>query len=119
MQIRESFTTYCKYTNISCCATDGGYASKANAGYAEKKGIKNIVFNKIAGSLKNIVSSKNIETRLKKWRSGVEAVISNFKRGYNMFRCKWKGEAHFNQKVLWSTIAYNIRVMTAVIVAKL
>jgi len=88
MQIRESFTTYCKYTNISCSATDCGYASKANAGYAEKKGIKNIVFNKIAGSLKNIVSSKNIETRLKKWRSGVEAVIFNFKRGYNMFRCK-------------------------------
>jgi len=84
-------------------ATDGGYASKANAAYAETKGIKNIVFNKIVGSLKNIVSSKNIETRLKKWRSGIEAVISNFKRGYNMFRCNWKGEAHFNQKVLWST----------------
>jgi IS5 family transposase len=100
-------------------ATDGGYASKANAEYAEKKGIKNIVFNKIVGSLKNIVSSKNIETRLKKWRSGIEAVISNFKRGYNMFRCNWKGEAHFNQKVSWSTIAYNIRVMTAAIVAKL
>jgi len=100
-------------------ATDGGYASKANVEYAEKKGIKNIVFNKIVGSLKNIVSSKNIETRLKKWRSGIEAVISNFKRGYNMFRCNWKGEAHFNQKVLWSTIAYNIRVMTAAVVAKL
>jgi IS5 family transposase len=99
--------------------TDGGYASKANAEYAETKGIKNIVFNKIVGSLKNIVSSKNIETRLKKWRSGIEAVISNFKRGYNMFRCNWKGEAHFNQKVLWSTIAYNIRVMTAAVVAKL
>ena len=84
-------------------ATDGGYASKANAAYAETKGIINIVFNKIVGSLKNIVSSKNIETRLKKWRSGIEAVISNFKRGYNMFRCNWKGEAHFNQKVLWST----------------
>jgi len=100
-------------------ATDGGYASKANAGYAEKKGIKNTVFNKTAGCLKNIVSSKNIETRLKKWRVGIEAVISNFKRGYNMFRCNWKGEAHFNQKVLWSTIAYNIRVMTAAVVAKL
>ena len=100
-------------------ATDGGYASKANTEYAQTKGIKNIVFKKIVGSLKNIISSKNIETRLKKWRSGIEAVISNFKRGYNMFRCNWKGEAHFNQKVLWSTIAYNIRVMTAAVVAKL
>ena len=43
------------------------------------KGIVNIVFNKIVGSLKNVVSSKNMETRLKKWRSGIEAVISNLK----------------------------------------
>ena len=95
--------------------TDGGYASKLNSEYAQGKGIVNIVFNKIVGSLKNIASSKNMETRLKKWRSGIEAVISNFKRGYKMFRCNWKGESHFNQKVLWSTIAYNIRVMTAAV----
>ena len=99
--------------------TDGSYASKLNAEYAQSKGIVNIVFNKIKGSLKNIASSKNIETRLKKWRSGIEAVISNFKRGYNMFRCNWKGEAHFKQKVLWSTIAYNIRVMTAAVLEQL
>ena len=43
-------------------ATDGGYASKANAEYAQEKGIVNIVFNKIVGSLKNITSSKNMET---------------------------------------------------------
>ena len=99
--------------------TDGSYASKLNAEYAQSKGIVNIVFNKITSGLKNIVSSKNIETRLKKWRSGIEAVISNFKRGYNMFRCNWKGEAHFKQKVLWSTIAYNIRVMTAAVLERL
>ena len=98
--------------------TDGGYASKLNSEYAQGKGIVNIVFNKIVGSLKNIASSKNMETRLKKWRSGIEAVISNFKRGYNMFRCNWKGEPHFRQKVLWSTIAYNIRVMTAAILTQ-
>lgn len=96
--------------------TDGGYASLANAQHAQSKGIRNIVFNKIVGSLKNIVSSKNMETRLKKWRSGIEAVISNFKRGFNMFVCNWKGEAHFKQKILWSAIAYNIRVMTAAMV---
>ena len=100
-------------------STDGGYASKLNAEYAQSKGIVNIVFNKIVGSLKNITSSKNMETRLKKWRSGIEAVISNLKRGYNMFRCNWKGEPHFRQKVLWSVIAYNIRVMTAIVLTQL
>lgn len=100
-------------------ATDGGFASLANSEYAAEKGIVNIVFNKIVGSLKNIVSSKNIETRLKKWRSGIEANISNFKRGFNIRCCNWKGEAHFKAKVLWSTIAYNIRVMTAAILQRL
>jgi IS5 family transposase len=94
-------------------ATDGGYASKANAEYAQEKGFINIVFNKIVGSLKNIVSSKNMETRLKKWRSGMEANISNLIRGFNLTRCNWKGLEHFKSKVMWSVIAYNIRVMTS------
>jgi len=100
-------------------SNDGGYASKANNKYAEKIGIKNVVFNKVVGSLKNMVSSKNIETRLKKWRSGMEAVISNLKRGFNLRRVNWKGFEHFKSKVLWSVIAYNIRVMTGHILAAL
>lgn len=95
------------------CATDGGYASLVNHNHAKKEGITNIVFNKIVGSLKNISTSKNIETSLKKWRSGMEAVISNIKRGFNLRRCSWKGWEHFESKVLWSVLAYNIRVMTA------
>ena len=93
--------------------TDGGYASKANAAYAEKQGIVNIVFNKVVGSLQNQVSSLHIGTRLKKWRSGIEANISNLKRGFSLFRCNWKGWTHFQAKVLWSVIGYNIRAMTA------
>jgi transposase, IS5 family len=100
-------------------ATDGGFASKANADYAKEKGIVNIVFNKIVGSLKNIVSSKNMETRLKKWRSGIEANISNLLRGFNLTRCNWKGLEHFKSKVLWSVIAYNTRVMAAALLAQL
>lgn len=100
-------------------ATDGGYASKPNSEYAQSKGIINIVFNKIVGSLKNIVSSKNMETRLKKWRSGIEANISNLIRGFNLTRCKWKGLEHFKSKVLWSVIAYNVRVMAAAIILQI
>ena len=99
--------------------TDGGYASKENAAYAEKEGIVNIVFNKVVGSLQNKVSSLNLETRLKKWRSGIEANISNIKRGFKLFRCSWKGWEHFQAKVLWSVIAYNIRVMTAALVGQI
>jgi IS5 family transposase len=97
--------------------TDGGYASTENLNYAQSSGVANVVFNKIVGSLRNLTSSKNMETRLKKWRSGMEAVISNYKRKFEMFRCTWKGKSHFRQKVLWSAIAYNIRVMTASVIA--
>lgn len=97
-------------------STDGGYASLTNQLHAAENGVINIVFNKIVGSLQNISSSKNMETRLKKWRSGAEAIISNIKRGFNLGRCSWKGWQNFVSKVLWSVIAYNIRVMTAHIV---
>lgn len=98
--------------------TDGGYASLSNQQLAIKKGIVNIVFNKIVGSLRNLTSSKSMETRLKKWRGGIEAVISNFKRGFDMFRCEWKTRPHFNAKIYWSAIAYNIRVMTGLLIGK-
>lgn len=100
-------------------ATDGGYASKLNQEFAKEKGIVNIVFNKVVGSLQNVCSSKNIETILKKWRSGMEAVISNYKRGFDMRVCNWKGWEHFQAKVLWSAIAYNIRVMTAIVLCRI
>ena len=100
-------------------SADGGYASLSNIQYAQNKGITNIVFNKIKGSMQNICNSKHIETSLKKWRSGIEAVISNLKRGFNLRICNWKGWEHFQAKVLWSVIAYNFRVMTALVLQKL
>ena len=99
--------------------TDGGYATLLNLNYAHKIGIVNIVFNKVVGCMQNIVSSLNMETRLKKWRSAMEAIISNIKRGFNIFTCNWKGWEHFQAKVLWSVLAYNFRVMTELIMVKL
>jgi len=99
--------------------TDGGYASLDNQRLAQNAGIVNIVFNKIVGSLKNLTSSVNMETRLKKWRSGIEAVISNLKRGFDIFRCDWKSRARFDAKVYWSVLAYNIRVMTNLLIGKM
>ena len=100
-------------------ATDGGYASLDNLKYAQKAGIVNIVFNKVVGSMQNIASSLNMVTRLKKWRSAMEAIISNIKRGFNIFMCNWKGWEHFQSKVLWSVLAYNFRVMTGQIISRI
>ncbi len=92
-------------------AGDGAYASIANRDYAHSKNIKNIVFNKIRGTLQNIASSKNMETRLKKWRAGMEAVISNFKRGLKAGVCNWKGWEAFQKFVLWNMLTFNLRVI--------
>ncbi len=93
-------------------STDGGYASKENSDYCKSKGLVNIVFNKVVGSLQNIATSLKMETILKKWRSGIEGVISNLKRGFDLRVCAWKGFAHFKAKVMWSVLAYNFRVLT-------
>lgn len=100
-------------------AADGGFASLSNLEYAKKKGIVNIVFNKVKGSMQNVCNSKHLETKLKKWRSGIEAVISNLKRGFNLRVCNWEGWEHFRAKVLWSVIAYNFRVMTTLVLQRL
>jgi len=92
---------------------DGGFASVANIEYSIQEGILNVVFNKIRGCLQNVASNKWVENKLKRWRSGMEAIISNLKRGFHIRRCNWKGFAHYRQKVLWSVIGYNLRVMTA------
>jgi len=94
---------------------DGCFSGKANIEYSQKAGIINIVFNKIRGSMQNITNSKWIENKLKRWRSGIEAIISNLKRGFQIRRCTWKGIAHYGQKVFWSVIGYNLRVMTGAI----
>ena len=98
---------------------DGGFASLANLEYAKITGIVNIVFNKVVGKMQNVVTSLNMETRLKKWRSSSEAVISNLKRGFNIRICNWKGWVHFQAKVLWSVMAYNIRVITSLIAQRM
>lgn len=100
-------------------AVDGGFASKANIEHSINRGLVNVVFNKVVGSMKNVVSSSNMETRLKKWRSGIEANISNLKRGFKIHRCNWKGWINFQSKVLWSVLAYNIRVMSNILINKL
>lgn len=100
-------------------SADGGFASLENSEYCKSRGLTNIVFNKITKSLKNIATSLNMETRLKKWRSGIEANISNLKRGFDLRVCTWKGFKHFKAKVLWSALAYNIRVLTNMVLSRI
>ncbi len=99
--------------------TDGGYASLDNLRQAQARGVRNIVFSKTKGALRNCTTSKKMETMLKKWRSGMEAVISNFKRGLNADVCTWEGWNGFKRFVLWNAITFNLRVIARSIVSQL
>jgi IS5 family transposase len=99
--------------------TDGGYATLANMEWSVKEGIVNVVFNKIVWSLKNVAASVRLEKKLKRWRAGMEAIISNLKRGFNIRRCLWRSWERFKQKVLWSVIGFNIRVFTGALLVKM
>lgn len=100
-------------------ASDGGFASTDNKDYALSKNIKNVVFNKVRGSLQNVASSKKMETMLKKWRAGIEAVISNFKRGLNARTCTWKGWDAFQKFVLWNVITFNLRIIARFVIKQM
>jgi len=79
--------------------TDGGYASLKNQEIAKGKALS-ISCSTRSSLIENITTSLNMETRLKKWRSGIEAVISNVKRGFKLFRCDWKGKDILMQGVM-------------------
>ena len=100
-------------------ATDGGYASLHTLQQAQARGVRNIVFSKPKGALRNCTTSKKLETMLKKWRAGMEAGISNFKRGLKAGVCPWEGWNDFKRFVLGNAITFNLRVIARVIVLQL
>lgn len=90
---------------------DGGQAHTATLKDLLDLGVENVVFGKTRGTLQNTASSKHMETRLKRWRSGIEAVISNFKRGLRADRCTWKGWDGFQRFVLLNVAVFNLKII--------
>jgi hypothetical protein len=76
------------------------------------KTIYNYVFFHMKGELKK-PALKDLRLRGKKRKAG----NAKEKRGFNTGRCTWKGWKHYRQKVYWSVIGYNIKVMTAAVIA--
>ena len=100
------------YTIIpTSTSNDGGFASQDNLDWCKERGIVNTVFTKVTKSMKNIVSSPEIERMLKKWRGTTEAVISNLKRGFGLGRVLWDGWEKFQAKVAWGILCFNLRVI--------
>ena len=93
-------------------AFDGGFTSKENLEKVKNLGVKEVCFHKKRGiDVAEMVSSPAIFKTLKKFRAGIEGVISALKRELGLSRATWKGIDGF-EKYVWSGIvAFNLSII--------
>lgn len=93
-------------------ATDAGFASAANAREARDRGVEDVMFAcaRKKDAPENSHSSKAYRT-LRKWRSGIEGVISAAKRAFGLNRCTWSGFESFKAYVQLAVLAFNLQTI--------
>ncbi len=95
-------------------ATDGGFASKANAAAAKAKGVTNVAFSALKGNkLSELAQNDRIYKMLRKWRAGIEGIISAAKRAYGLTRCTWRSYESFQSYVRLGVITFNLKILAA------
>jgi len=93
-------------------ALDGGFASKANLRAAKARGVRDVCFTKGRGlAVTDMVKSSWVYKRLRRFRAGVEGVISFLKRGFGLGRCTWRGEQGFQSYAWASVVACNLLIL--------
>jgi IS5 family transposase len=94
-------------------AADGGYASRANLAVAKSLGVANVAFHKRAGlTVDAMTGDRWLYNKLRRFRAGIEAIISYLKRCFGLSRCNWKGLDHFKSYVHSSVFTHNLVVLT-------
>lgn len=91
---------------------DGGFASKDNLREIKEKGVKDVMFHKKRGlKITDMVKSSWVYKRLKRFRAGIEGVISFLKRCFGLSRCPWCGFDSFKSYTLSGVISANLLVL--------
>jgi len=93
-------------------ATDAGFASRANARDASRKGVRDTAF--AAPRQKDLVQTRpdsKTFKRLRNWRSGIEGIISAVKRAFGLRRCTWSGYASFQAYVHLAVLTFNLQTL--------
>jgi IS5 family transposase len=91
---------------------DGGFASKANLAAAKERKIKDVCFAKKRGlQVEDMCRSQWVYNRLRRFRAGVESIISWIKRSLGFDRCTWKGRRSFESYVWLSTVTANLMTL--------
>jgi len=102
----------------SSTAADGGFASKANVEYGEGKGVRSVFFNKTKVRPKGSELSGWMSKLLRKFRAGVEGIISTLKRSRGLGRCLWNGWQSFKSYVWASVVAHNLKTLGVLLVKR-
>jgi IS5 family transposase len=90
-------------------ALDGGFASKDNLAAAKGRQVKDVCFAKKRGlQVDKMCRSQWVYNRLRRFRAGVESVISWIKRCLGFDRCTWKGQQSFQCYVWLSAVTANL-----------
>jgi IS5 family transposase len=93
-------------------AYDGAFSSKANLEAIKGKGVEDVAFAKAHGfTVTDMVKSSWVYQRLRRFRCGIEGVISFLKRVFGLDRCTWRSLSSFKSYVWTSIITCNLLVM--------
>ena len=94
-------------------AADGGYASAANLADAKSLGVAHVAFHKRVGlTVEAMTGDRWLYNKLRRFRAGIEAMISYLKRCFGLSRCNWKGLDHFKAYVHSAVFTHNLVVLT-------
>jgi transposase, IS5 family len=71
-----------------------------------------VAFSALKGNkLAELVQNKRTYTVLRKWRAGIEGVISAVKRAYGLTRCTWRSFDSFQAYVRMAVLAFNLKTL--------
>ena len=91
---------------------DGAFASKDNLTTIKDKQVQDVVFAKSRGlSISDMARSTWVYKELRRFRAGVEGVVSFLKRVFGLSRCTWRTLPSFRAYVWSSVVACNLLIM--------
>lgn len=91
---------------------DGGFSSKNNLEEIKSLDVKDVCFSKAPGiPVLDMVKSSWVYRQLKRFRAGVESVISFLKRSFGWSRCTWRSLESFKAYTQASVLACNLLVL--------
>jgi IS5 family transposase len=94
-------------------AFDGGFASQANLDDIKHGlGVPDVAFSKSRGiDIPDMVKSTWVYRQLKRFRAGIESIISFLKRSFGWTRCTWRSFESFRAYAWTSVVAANLLVL--------